>query len=159
LLRRLQHNPTGLCSRHRLLAAAAAFMTTTTAAGMTTTATTAAPGLAAAAATTPNLTTTAAATLNRGMTCCWPCSACRGHCRRRARYAGAAYGCSAATGIVAAIRNGSAAAAIVSAPIIDEAMSAPAVAIAPAGPGAHAQEDAVVEVARPVKSIGGAGVG
>ena len=34
--------------------------------------------------------------------------------------------------------------------MIEEAMFAPAVTIAPAGPGAHAQEDAVVEIIRPV---------
>jgi hypothetical protein len=37
-------------------------------------------------------------------------------------------------------------------------MTAPAVAIAPAGPWAHAQEDAAIEVPRTVKSIGCAGV-
>ena len=52
-----------------------------------------------------------------------------------------------------------AAAAVVAASALTmEAMLAPAVAIAPAGPGAHAEEDAIVEVPRPVKSIGGAGV-
>jgi hypothetical protein len=38
-------------------------------------------------------------------------------------------------------------------------MAAPAVAVAPSGPGAHAQEDAVVEVPWPVIAIGRAGVG
>jgi len=53
-----------------------------------------------------------------------------------------------------------AAAAVVAASALTmEAMLAPAVAIAPAGPGAHAEEDAIVEVPRPVKSIGRASVG
>jgi hypothetical protein len=42
--------------------------------------------------------------------------------------------------------------------MIVEAMFAPAVTIAPAGPGTHAQEDAVVEVIRPVKALGRASV-
>jgi hypothetical protein len=37
-------------------------------------------------------------------------------------------------------------------------MATPAMAIAPAGPRAHAQEDAAVKVSRTVKSIGRAGV-
>jgi hypothetical protein len=37
-------------------------------------------------------------------------------------------------------------------------MLTPAVAIAPAGPWAHAQEDAAVKVARSVEAIGSAGV-
>jgi len=65
----------------------------------------------------------------------------------------------AATGKAAVIGSITAAAAIVSSAPFTEAMPAPAVAITPAGPGAHAQEDAVVEVARPVKSHGRAGVG
>ena len=52
-----------------------------------------------------------------------------------------------------------AAAAISSAAAVREAMGAPAVAVSPAGPGAHAEEDAVVEVARAVEAAGGAGVG
>ena len=39
-----------------------------------------------------------------------------------------------------------------------EAMIAPAVAIAPARPWTHAQEDAVIEIARPIKSAGCAAV-
>jgi hypothetical protein len=35
----------------------------------------------------------------------------------------------------------------------------PAVAIAPVGPWAHAQEDAVIEVARPIITVGRAGIG
>jgi hypothetical protein len=52
-----------------------------------------------------------------------------------------------------------AATAVASATTISEAMAAPAVAIAPAGPGANAQEDAVVEVPRPVIAIGRAAIG
>lgn len=40
-----------------------------------------------------------------------------------------------------------------------EAILAPAVGVTPAGPGAHAQEEAVVEVSRPVKTLGRAAVG
>ena len=43
--------------------------------------------------------------------------------------------------------------------MIEVAMFAPAVTITPAGPWAHAQEDAVVEVIRPVKAPGGASIG
>jgi hypothetical protein len=42
--------------------------------------------------------------------------------------------------------------------MIEVAMFAPAVTIAPAGPWAHAQEDAVVEVILPVKAPGSASV-
>ena len=42
--------------------------------------------------------------------------------------------------------------------MIEVAMFAPSVGIAPAGPWAHAQEDAVVEVIRPVKALGRASV-
>jgi hypothetical protein len=41
---------------------------------------------------------------------------------------------------------------------IAEAMATPAVVIAPASPWAHAQEDAVIEVPRPVIANGRAGV-
>ena len=40
----------------------------------------------------------------------------------------------------------------------DKAMTAPTVVITPAGPWTHAQEDAVVEVARPVITNRGAGI-
>ena len=43
--------------------------------------------------------------------------------------------------------------------MIEVAMFAPAVAITPAGPWTRAQEDAVVEVIRPVKALGRAAVG
>jgi hypothetical protein len=42
--------------------------------------------------------------------------------------------------------------------MIDEAMFAPAVGVAPAGPRAHAQEDAVIEVIRPIEALGRAAV-
>jgi len=53
-----------------------------------------------------------------------------------------------------------AAAAVIEASMsmVEVAMLAPAVGIAPAGPGAHAQEDAVVEEIRPVKALGRAAV-
>jgi hypothetical protein len=40
----------------------------------------------------------------------------------------------------------------------DKAMAAPTVVISPAGPWTHAQEDAVVEVARPIITHRGAGI-
>ena len=43
--------------------------------------------------------------------------------------------------------------------VIHKAMTSPAVAIAPAGPWAHAHKDTVVEVSRPVISDGGTGIG
>ena len=49
-------------------------------------------------------------------------------------------------------------AVIASSAFARKAMAAPAVAIAPAAPGAHAQENAVVEVPWPVVTIGRAGI-
>jgi hypothetical protein len=66
---------------------------------------------------------------------------------------------SAAAGIAAMIGHISAPAVIASATIIDEAMLAPAVPVSPTGPRAHAQEDAVVEIAWPIKSHGRASIG
>jgi len=64
----------------------------------------------------------------------------------------------AAAGKIAAIGRRPAAAVVASSAFAHKAMSAPAVAVAPTGPWAHAQEDAVVEVPRPVKAIGRARV-
>ena len=47
---------------------------------------------------------------------------------------------------------------VVSPTLVHKAVTAPAVAVAPSAPWAHAQEDAVVEVARPVIAVGRAGV-
>src|ERR1017187_2245509 len=47
---------------------------------------------------------------------------------------------------------------IASSTIADEAMASPAVVITPAGPWAHAQKDAIVEVSRPVIPHGCAGI-
>jgi hypothetical protein len=47
---------------------------------------------------------------------------------------------------------------IASSAIIDKAMSAPAVAVAPSSPRPHAQEYAVIEVSRSVEANRGAGV-
>src|ERR1035437_9450518 len=66
--------------------------------------------------------------------------------------------CPAAAYITAATGHGAAAATIASSTAIAEAMTTPTVAIAPAGPGTHAQKDAAIKVSRPVKSIGRAGV-
>ncbi len=52
-----------------------------------------------------------------------------------------------------------AASVIAAAAAIHKAMPAPAVAIAPAGPGTNAEEDPVVEESRPVKAYRRAGVG
>jgi hypothetical protein len=65
---------------------------------------------------------------------------------------------SSASCIVAAIGHGATAAAIVSSTTVTETMPAPAVAISPASPWAHAKEDAVVEIPRPVKTVGRASV-
>jgi hypothetical protein len=51
------------------------------------------------------------------------------------------------------------AALIASATTAGEAMAAPTMAIAPVGPWTHSQEDAVVEIAGPIKAAGGAGIG
>jgi len=64
----------------------------------------------------------------------------------------------AAAGKVAVICGITAAAVIPSATTVFKAMATPAVAIAPAGPGAHAQENAVVEVAWTIKAVGRTGV-
>jgi hypothetical protein len=53
----------------------------------------------------------------------------------------------------------SAATRIPSSTSIAEAMAAPAVVIAPAGPRAHAQEDTVIEITRSIEPIGRAGIG
>jgi hypothetical protein len=78
----------------------------------------------------------------------------------------AARGCGSAAGT--SVRSCSAAAAgesstaavdVTSSTGVDEAMTAPAVSVAPVGPWTYAEEDAVIEVARPVETDGGAGVG
>jgi hypothetical protein len=51
-----------------------------------------------------------------------------------------------------------AASVVAASAIVMEAISAPAVAIAPAGPGANTQEDTTVKVSRPVIPIRGATV-
>jgi len=60
---------------------------------------------------------------------------------------------------VGATGRETAAAVVVSATAADEAMFAPAVAVAPTSPGPHAEEDAVVEVSWAVKAHGSAAVG
>jgi hypothetical protein len=65
----------------------------------------------------------------------------------------------AAVGIVAMIGLIAAAAVVAASAGLDEAMFAPAVPVAPAGPGTHAQEDAVVKISWPVKAHGRAAVG
>jgi hypothetical protein len=64
----------------------------------------------------------------------------------------------AAACIIATTGRLAAAATITSSTTVAEAMATPAVAVAPAGPRPHAQEDAAVKIPRPVKSIGRAGI-
>jgi hypothetical protein len=47
---------------------------------------------------------------------------------------------------------------ITSTALTDKPVTAPAVAIAPAGPWAHAQEDSIIEISRAVETVGRAGV-
>ena len=69
----------------------------------------------------------------------------------------------AATSVTAATTSFAATAAVsgdvASATRAAEAMAAPAVGVAPVGPWAYAEEDAVIEVARPIITIGRAGIG
>ena len=58
-----------------------------------------------------------------------------------------------------AILSSTVTAEVASAAVAGEAMISPAVAITPVGPWAHAQKDAVIEVARPIITIGRAGIG
>src|ERR1035438_7008205 len=62
-------------------------------------------------------------------------------------------------GKMAMIGRITAAAAIISSTTVTEAMPAPAVAISPASPWAHAEKDAVVEISRPVITVGRTCVG
>jgi hypothetical protein len=57
-----------------------------------------------------------------------------------------------------AIRHATGSTVVVPAAFVHKAMAAPTVAVAPAAPWAHAQEDAVVEVSGPVVAVGRAGV-
>jgi hypothetical protein len=66
---------------------------------------------------------------------------------------------SATVGPVTMIGFKAAAAVIAPYATIDEAMIAPAVAVAPAGPGTHTEEDPVEEESRPVKVHWRAGIG
>jgi hypothetical protein len=59
-----------------------------------------------------------------------------------------------AVSVMAVLGFPASASVVASAALTMEAMFAPAVGIAPAGPGAYAEENAVVEEPRPVKSIG-----
>jgi hypothetical protein len=64
-----------------------------------------------------------------------------------------------AVSIMAVLGFPATAAVVAATALTMEAMLAPAVGIAPAGPRAHAEEDAIVKVPRPVKTIGRASVG
>jgi len=67
---------------------------------------------------------------------------------------------SVAAGLAAAgvIGNATGSAVVVSATFVHKTVTAPAMAIAPSAPGAHAQKDAIVEVSLPVIAVGRAGV-
>jgi hypothetical protein len=97
-------------------------------------------------------TTTAVTMLSR---CCVPSVGTRSASMRlrRCGAVAASAACSAASA-VAAIGNVTRSAAVAASAFTAEAMPAPAVAIAPAAPGAHAKEDAVVEISRPVITHG-----
>ena len=59
---------------------------------------------------------------------------------------------------ISATGRGAASAVVASSAIVHKAMAAPAVAIAPARPRAHAQEDAVIKISRSVKAHRRAGI-
>jgi hypothetical protein len=62
-------------------------------------------------------------------------------------------------GIMAMLGFITAASMVVASAIVMEAISAPAVGIAPASPGTHAKEDATVEIRWPIKSVRSASIG
>ncbi len=64
-----------------------------------------------------------------------------------------------ATGIMSTISRRATSAVVSPSSSAAKTMAAPAVAVAPAGPWAHAQEDAVIEIAGPVKAIRRACIG
>ena len=143
-------------------AATAAGMSAATATGMTGTAT--AAGCTATAAVRSRRTRCCMTCRRTGSACA--CSTATGTRGRYRMSAAACARCSAATAgrSAAAARRVAAScclaptAAIASATAVNEPMPTPAVAITPAGPGAHSQEDPVIEVSRPVKTIGRAGI-
>ena len=170
MLRRLPLNPLPYFAAVRLLVVAATFMS-------------ARPSATAAA----RSSTTAAATTRCCRCCCarccplcagvrcvgtrYVCVACAGsriaawtncsgiaaNLAASANFTTAA--CAAAAGKAAVVGRISAAAAITAAAAVTKPVSAPAVAIAPTGPRAHAQEDAVVKVSWPIEAHGRTGVG
>jgi hypothetical protein len=62
------------------------------------------------------------------------------------------YRCVVSVGVRCVIGRITAPTVVSASTAVDEAIAAPTVAIAPAGPWAHAQEDAVVEIARPIEA-------
>jgi hypothetical protein len=105
-----------------------------------------------------------AAARSRNMRYAWPCRCCVGcsgaRCRVGSRCAAVIHSAAAANGTasIAAIGNAARSAMIVSAAFAPKAVRTPSVAIAPAAPGSHSEEDAVVEVAGAVVTHGRAGV-
>ena len=94
------------------------------------------------------LSTTTAVALSATVTALRCCMACVGTRSATARWLCVAVIASAPA--IAAIGNIARSAVIAPSAFTHEAMPAPAVAVAPATPRTHAQEDAVVEIARPV---------
>ncbi len=114
------------------------------------------------AATTAAMRSAAAGSCVRGWCarCCLVRSRCTGRCGLARRIVALRY-CTTSAGPRAAgiVGYATGPAVIITAALGDETMAAPAVAIAPATPGSHAQKDSVVEVSRPVIAVGRAGVG
>src|ERR1017187_4978436 len=138
-----------------------------TSTAMRTTATATAAASATAPAATRTTATAAATTTGRAATtghaamgCYGVGTATAGHattpadlCRRSSACTSATRRGSARTGIPP-----TAAADIPASTTAAEAMPAPAVAIAPVGPRTHPQEDTVIKIARPVETVGRAGI-
>jgi len=146
--------------------ATAASMSTTATAGMSATTACLSTATAGMSATTAYLSTAAAAMCGRGMADAGAHFSSIGAMTPRCGMdsASAAYVLPAAAAAhvrsaptaskMAMVRRITAAAAIVSSTTVTETMPAPAVAISPAGPWAHAKKNAVVEISRPVITVG-----
>lgn len=132
-------------------------MSTSTAVGSPTTVLTAATAMLATAATTVGSTTavlgTTAAVSRHGMGAAATTVGCHSVAPTTA-----VHGPSTTAATESTVGCHSAAAVIASAAFAAEAMPAPAVVITPARPGPHAQEDAVVEIARSVIAHRRAGI-
>jgi hypothetical protein len=117
--------------------------------------------MSAASMTTAATTCMSTATTAVRWRCMSAAAAARWRCVRRVHMPCTGMGnARVATSAVIVVRGSSVAAVpvITSAPLTAEAMCAPSVAIAPTGPRAHAQKNAVVEVSRPIEAHGRAAV-